>query len=269
MRFNNYMSKTEKELAFLRDLVIDEGWTQRFTDILDENFKVAGKADILYVNAGTGNHALALKQSMRKKVPLHGVVETDELLTIARAKAAATNKDVTFSTDLPDGTYEVVLADASFTPPGELQELVERITPLSKNQVFFYLPTAGSFGEVYSLLWESVYNAGLLDKGTEVERLITQIPTVSDAEKIAADAGLENVTAITKIENFDFATSKEFLEAPLIADLLLPSWLDFLSEKEIKPVLKELAKAIDNEGDNLTFRFSVKATLITGDKPEK
>ena len=63
------MIKTEKELAFLRDLVVDEGWTQRFTDILDENFKVAGKADILYINAGTGSHALALKQKMRKKMP--------------------------------------------------------------------------------------------------------------------------------------------------------------------------------------------------------
>lgn len=260
------MSKTEKELAFLRDLVIDEGWTQRFTDILDENFKVAGKADILYVNAGTGNHALALKQKMRKKVPLHGVVETSELLTIAEAKAAATDKDVTFSTGLPKQAFEVVLADASFTPPGELGELVEKITPLAKNQVFFYLPTAGSFGEVYSLLWESLYNAGLLDKAAEVERLITQITSVSDAEEMAAKAGLQNVTAITKIENFDFATSKEFMEAPLIADILLPSWLNFLTEKENKQVRKELAKAIDEEGADLTFRFSVKATLIFGEK---
>jgi hypothetical protein len=260
------MSKTEKEIAYLRDLVIDEGWTQRFTDILDENFKVAGKADILYVNAGTGNHALALKQKMRKKVPLHGVVETNELLTIAEAKAAASDKDVTFSTGLPGDTYEVVLADASFTPPGELKDLVEKITPLSENQVFFFLPTAGSFGEVYSLLWESLYNAGLLDKGAEVERLITQLPTVSDAEQIAAGAGLANVTAITKIEDFDFATSKEFLESPLVADFLLPGWFGFLTEKESKQVRKHLARAIDEEGDDLTFRFSVKATLVSGEK---
>jgi len=260
------MSKTEKELAFLRDLVVDEGWTLRFTDILDENFKVAGKKDILYVNAGTGSHALALKKKMRKKVPLFGVVETPELLQIAEAKAAITESDVVFSTGIPDDTFDVVLADATFTPPGELKELVEKIAAVAENQVMFFLPTAGSFGEVYSLLWESLYNAGLEDKGAEVERLIIQLPTVFQAEEMATDQGVSNVTAITKIENFDFKDSAEFLEAPLVADFLLPSWLGFLTESEAKKVRKELAKAIDEEGDDLTFRFSVKATLISGEK---
>lgn len=250
----------------MRDLVVDEGWTQRFTDILDENFKVAGRADILYINAGTGSHALALKQKMRKKMPLHGVAETAELLMIAEAKAAATDADVTFSTGLPSDTYDVVLVDASFTPPGEIKGLVEESVKLAENQVFFFLPTAGSFGEIYSLLWESLYRAGLLDKGAEVERLITQLPTVSDAEEIAAAAGLTNVTAITKIENFDFKDSKEFMEAPLVADFLLPAWLGFLDKKEAARVRRELAREIDEEDGTLTFRFSVKATLVTGEK---
>ena len=262
------MSKNEKELAFLRDLVVDEGWTQRFTDILDENFKVAGKADILYVNTGTGSHALALKKKMRKKMPLHGVAETAELQTIAQAKAAATEADVTFSTRLPDDKYDVVLTDASFTPPGELKGLVESSARLAENQVFFFLPTAGSFGEIYSLLWESFFNAGLMDHGAAVERLIIALPTVSETEKLAAAAGLTNVTAITKIENFDFKNSKEFMDAPLLADFLLPAWLGFLDRTEHKKVCKELAKLIDRESADLTFRFSVKATLISGEKNE-
>lgn len=260
------MSKTEKELAFLRDLVIDEGWTQRFTDILDENFKVAGKADILYINAGTGSHSLALKQKMRKKMPLHGVVETAELLTIAQAKAAATDADVTFSTDLPDDTFDVVLTDASFTPPGELEDLVAASAKLAENQVFFFLPTAGSFGEIYSLLWESFFNAGLLEHSVAVERLIIELPSVTGVEGVAAEAGLTNVTAITKIEYFDFKNSKEFMDAPLLADFLLPAWLGFLNRTEHKKVCKELAKLIDRESTDLTFRFSVKATLISGEK---
>lgn len=262
------MSKTEKELAFLRDLVIDEGWTQRFTDILDDNFKVAGKADILYVNAGTGSHALVLKQKMRKKMPLHGLTETAELLKIAQAKAAATDADVTFSTELPDDTFDVVLTDASFTPPGELNDLVADSAKAAENQLFFFLPTAGSFGEIYSLLWESFFNAGLLDHGAAVERLIIELPTVDEAEKIAAAARLVNVTAITKIEYFDFKDSKEFMESPLIADFLLPAWLGFLNEKEHKKVRKELAKLIDRESADLTFRFSIKATLVSGEKHE-
>lgn len=251
----------------MRDLVIDEGWTQRFTDILDENFKVAGKKDILYVNAGTGSHALVLKQKMRKKVPLHGVVESAELLTIAEAKAAVSDSDVTFSTGIPDDTFDVVLADASFTPSAELKELVENASIASENQVIFFLPTAGSFGEIYSLLWESFFNAGLLDHGAAVERLITELPTVSEAEEIAAGARLANVASVTKIENFDFKNSGEFMEAPLVDDFLLPAWLGFLNARESKQVRKELAKLIDRECEDLTFRFSVKATLVMGDKP--
>lgn len=260
------MSKTEKELAFLRDLVIDEGWTQRFTDILDENFKVAGKKDILYINAGTGSHALVLKQKMRKKVPLHGVVEGPELLQIAEAKAAVSDSDITFSTGLPNDTFDVVLADASFTPPGELKELVAKAAAASDNQVLFFLPTAGSFGEVYSLLWESFFNAGLLDHGAAVERLITELPTVSEAEEAAAAAGLGNVSAVTKIENFDFKDSREFMDAPLVDDFLLQAWLGFLNPKESKQVRGELVKLIDRECEDLTFRFSIKATLISGEK---
>ena len=204
---------------------------------------------------------------MRKKMPLQGVVETNELLTIAAAKAAATDADVTFSTELPTDTFEIVLADASFTPSGELKDLITDAAKFAEKQVFFFLPTAGSFGEIYSLLWESFFNAELLDHSAAVERLIIELPTVSEAKETAAEAGLTNLTAITKIENFDFKNSKEFMEAPLMADFLLPAWLGFLDGKERKKVCKELALLIDRESTDLTFRFSIKATLITGEKP--
>ena len=35
---NEYMAKTPKELAFLRDLYISGDWTRRFTDLIDKNF---------------------------------------------------------------------------------------------------------------------------------------------------------------------------------------------------------------------------------------
>ncbi|MEJ7699932.1 MAG: hypothetical protein WKF71_09855 [Pyrinomonadaceae bacterium] len=37
------MSKSQKELAFLRDLYIETDWTERFTNIFDENFKFSGE----------------------------------------------------------------------------------------------------------------------------------------------------------------------------------------------------------------------------------
>ena len=58
----------------------------------------------------------------------------------------------------------------------------------------------------------------------------------------------------------------EFVASPLVADFLLPVWLDMLGEEEKELVTQKLAQLIDEEDGSLTFRFSVKATLLTGGK---
>ena len=58
------MNKTEKELAFLQDLYISTDWTERFTDLLGKDFKADEFENILYINAGSGNHALALEEKL-------------------------------------------------------------------------------------------------------------------------------------------------------------------------------------------------------------
>ena len=80
------MSKTEKELAFLRDLYVETDWTERFTNLLDENFKFSGEEKILYVNAGAGNHALALREKLDDEIEIFGVSESQELLNIPAPK---------------------------------------------------------------------------------------------------------------------------------------------------------------------------------------
>ena len=54
------MAKTERELAFIRDLAINETWTKRFTDVIDKHIDLKGVDNILYVNAGTGDHCIAI-----------------------------------------------------------------------------------------------------------------------------------------------------------------------------------------------------------------
>ncbi|HEX8638614.1 MAG TPA: hypothetical protein VF692_11165, partial [Pyrinomonadaceae bacterium] len=132
--------------------------------------------------------------------------------------------------------------------------------------VAFFLPTAGSFGEIFSFLWETLLETDLLEKSENIERLITEIPTIEDVLEEAKRLGLTKIEHSTEIEIFEYKNGAEFVDAPLLADFLLPAWLDFLTEKEKTKASKKLAELIDQEDGELTFRFSVKNTLFSGEK---
>lgn len=261
------MSKTEKELAFLRDLYIETDWTERFTNLFDDNFKFSGDEEkILYANAGAGNHALALREKLDDKIEIFGVSETRELLNIARAKADAIQANVDFSIVYPTEKFDAVLADASFVRLAELKDFLRKIVDSSKIQVAFFLPTASSFGDVFSFLWETLLNLDMLEKGAWVERLVSEIPTVSSVEVTAKSLGLKKIETETKNEFFEFDNGDAFINSPLAADFLLPVWLDFLDENEKERVKNKLAQLIDDDCQEMSFRFSVKATLVVGEK---
>jgi len=261
-----FMSKTEKELAFLRDLYVETDWTERFTNLFDDNFKFSGEEKILYANAGAGNHALALREKLDDEIEIFGVSETRELLNIARAKADAIQANVDFSVVYPAERFDAVLADATFVRPAELKDFLARIIGSSKKQVAFFLPTASSFGDVFSFLWETLLNSDLLEKGAEVERLMAEIPTVSKVEQAAKDSGLTRIVTVTNSEFFEFDNGKAFINAPLVADFLFPVWLDFLAEDEKERFVNKLAELIDDDCQEMSFRFSVKVTLLVGEK---
>ena len=128
------------------------------------------------------------------------------------------------------------------------------------------MPTSGSFGEIVSLLWEVLFTEGLGEHGAAAEKIITDIPTVSRIEQMAEHAGLVNVKTESAIEVFEFENGAEFVASPLVADLLLPAWLDMLEKREKEQIPEKLAQLIDAEDAALSFRFSVKATLLTGEK---
>ena len=260
------MSKTPKELAFLRDLYIAPDWTRRFTEIFDKNFKFSDEKEILYVNAGTGHHALELREKLGLDSRLDAYSEDEESNILARGKAEMVGTEIEFSDEFPRETYDLVIADASFVQPENLHEFLEEIIDLSDDRVAFFLPTTGSFGEIFSFLWESFLNADVADKAFEVERLITAIPSVSQVEDMAAAAGLSRIKAVTESENIEFKNGTEFINSPLFADFLFPAWAGFLNEEEKARVRKTLAKLINENAENLTFRFTVKATFFNGEK---
>ena len=263
------MAKTQNELAFLRDLAVDGEWTHRFADLVDKHLDLSDSENLLYINAGTGGHALAIYEKFGEKTDIFAYCENEDILTIARDKAAALRSDVDFSMlRFEDDAFDAVLADGSLVRFADVEEFIENVARVARNtgDVAVFLPTAGSFGEVVSLLWEVLFNENLGEHGAAAEKIITDMPTVSRLEAIAERAGLVNIKTHTAIEIFEYENGAEFIASPLVADFLLPLWLEMLDENEKEQIPEKLAQMIDAEDGPLSFRFSIKATLLTGEK---
>jgi len=266
--------KTEKELAFLQDLFIAPDWGERFAELIDEHVTLPKEGEALYVAAGTGGHALALHERAGEKLELLCVDENPECLELARAKASATNERITFATtpfdslNLDDNRFEVVIGNASLVPRNRVRkmfsELVRVATPGAT--IALALPTASSFGEFFSIYWEALHNSGLLDRESDVEQLITELPTVSDLEQLADDEGLTEVKSFTRIEEFDFESGEQFLTSPLVAEFLMHDWLALVPDDRRAALFSEISRLINEERHEAEFALSVKATLIVGQK---
>jgi len=270
LRFNKSMAKTQKELAFLRDLYIGEEWTRRFTELIDKHFNVGDSENLLYLNAGTGNHVLALSEKLEDKVDIFATCENEDILTIARDKAAVVKAPVDFSMlSFDDDSFDSVLADASFVRPQEYETTLDQAVRAAKagGNVGVLSVTSGSFGEVFSLLWEVLYSEDLGEHGHAAEEMVRELPTVSQVEEMAKRTGLVNIKTHSANEVFEFENGAAFISSPLVEDFLLPVWLGMLDDEDDKErVIKALTELIDNEDGNLSFRFTVKALLLTGEK---
>ena len=224
------MSKTEKELAFLQDLYVATDWTERFTELLGKDFNTEEFENILYINAGTGNHALDLEEKLEENTELLAVTENEELVKIAQAKADAIKSDINFTALMPVRKFDAVIADASLVKSSELKDFMQEAANHSRWQIALLLPTAGSFGDIFSYLWQVFVELDWLDKGAEIENLINEIPTVSTAKEMIKDLGFKKTEAKTKNEIFEFENGTEFIESILVRDFLFEDRLDFLTE---------------------------------------
>jgi ubiquinone/menaquinone biosynthesis C-methylase UbiE len=272
--------KTDKELAFLHDLYIAPDWGERFAALIDEYVVLPKEGHALYVAAGTGGHALAIKERAGVDLTLIGVDESEARLALARAKAAATklNEVTEFRTvqlealAFEDEQFELVLGDASLIASERLPEVLAEMARVAVPgaTIALTLPTASSFGEFYSIYWEALMNAELFDESSIVEQLINERPTVGDIETLAAREGLDLIHSWTNVEEFTFSSGEEFLESPLIKDNFLSYWLETLDADEAgrERVLAEIRRIIDEERNEADFILSIKATLVVGNKAE-
>jgi len=266
--------KSDKELAFLQDLFIAPDWGERFAELIDEHVELPKEGKALYLAAGTGGHAMALQERAGEKLELLCVDENPECTELARAKATATNEQITFDTapldklNSSDNTFDLVIGNASLVSRHRVRrmfsELVRVAAPGAK--VALTLPTASSFGEFFSIYWEALHNNGLIDHESDVEQLITELATVSDVEQMAEDEGLRDVESWTRIEEFDFESGEQFLNSPLVAEFLMQDWLALVPEDKRAGLFSEISRLINEERHEAEFALSVKATLVVGQK---
>jgi len=266
--------KTDKELAFLHDLYIATDWGERFAELVDEHLEIPTEGRALYIEAGTGSHALALQERGGQKLTIVCSDKNEECLELARAKARALHEHAEFRREnaealsFADDEFDLVLANNSFTLPARLKNHLAEALRVAKPgaTIAWWLPTASSFGEFFSIYWEALLNAGVVDHGIDVEQLISNLPTVSEAESWSEDAGLNDINSWTAIEEFDYQSGAEFLNSPLITDFLLPAWLDSIPGNVRQDVRTELARIIDQERHAGEFALTLKATLVVGKK---
>src|SRR5260370_28197873 len=124
------------------------------------------------------------------------------------------------------------------------------------------LPTFSSFGEFFSIYWEALHDSGLLDLESDVEHLITELPTISDVEQMAEGWGLKAVMSWTRVEEFDYTSGEEFLNSPLVSDFLMQGWLASVPETSKPQVSQEISRLINVERHEAEFPLSLKASLV-------
>ncbi|HEV7744350.1 MAG TPA: class I SAM-dependent methyltransferase [Pyrinomonadaceae bacterium] len=267
--------KTKKELAFLHELFVATDWGERFAELIDKHLKLPKEGRALYVASGTGGHVIALQERAGKKLTFISVDESEENLVLAREKAKTALKDVgEFRVEridrltLADARFNLVIGDGSLVHseriPEMLPELVRVAAP--RAMVALALPTFSSFGEFFSIYWEALHNLGLMDHERDVESLISVLPSVSQLEALAEQAGLENINSTTQVEEFDYESADAFLAAPLVADFLIPIWLETLPPESHQQVMDEISRIVNEETQGVPFALTVKATLLTGEK---
>jgi ubiquinone/menaquinone biosynthesis C-methylase UbiE len=266
----------EKERAYRYDLFIAPDWRDRFDVLVSKHVKLPLEGRILDVNCGTGGYVIEVAEGLRSKGEVVGVDSSAERVEIACAKALVKKLlNVTFEQSLPydlrfeDEEFDLVIGDASLLPANEVEDVLVEMIRVAKPgaRVLLKLATRSSFDEFFSIFWEALHDLELQDDvWSELQVLIDERMTVSDAELLAKQAGLRQVVSFTNKEIFPYETASDFLSSPLISDQFLSDWLGIVPEDHRQDVYDRIAEIVERERAEAPFEVSIKATVISAVK---
>jgi ubiquinone/menaquinone biosynthesis C-methylase UbiE len=244
--------------------------------LINENVNLPLEGRILDVNCGTGSHSIELAERMRGNGEVIGIDPSAERVEIARAKALAKKiDDVTFEQGsgaalrFESHEFDAVVGDASLLPADEVEDVLSEMVRVAQPdaQVVLKMATRGSFDEFFSIYWEALLDIGIVNGvWGELEAMINERATVSDAEGMAARLGLREVESFNSKEEFIFETGDDFINSPLIQDTFLEYWLGIIPPELYEQVRERIISIIERERQNAPFDISIKATVIVGRK---
>ncbi|MBL8208285.1 MAG: class I SAM-dependent methyltransferase [Blastocatellia bacterium] len=273
---NYSATRDAKELSYLYDLYFVPGWREFFDQLIDAEVKFPKEGKFLEAGCGTGSYVIDLAARFRDKAQIIGIDDSAERLALANGKAEIKKLDnVRFalgnleSLGVEEADFDLVIADLSLIAPTELADRLEDILTELKRvarldaTVVLKFTTRGSFDEFYSIYWEALYEADLLDYTTQLEELIQERLTIEQIEAAVQDAGFLKVETLTEKQQFEFESAESFFSAPLIANAFWDHWFSILaSEREEQEVCAALTRIIDRECSDGGFDMSAKATLV-------
>jgi ubiquinone/menaquinone biosynthesis C-methylase UbiE len=270
-----FMNKN-RELAYRYDLFITPDWRDRFDTLVNESVEMPLEGRILDVNCGTGAHSIELAERMRGNGDVIGIDPSAERVEIARAKAQAKKiEEVSFEQgsafDLRFESHEfdAVIGDASMLPTDEIEDALAEMVRVAQPdaRVVLKMTTRGSFDEFFSIYWEALLDVGIVNGiWAELEAMINERMTVSDAEVMVKRAGLREVETFNSKEEFSFETADDFVNSPLIQDTFLDTWLGIVPIELYEVVRERIIAIIERERQHAPFDVSIKATVIVGRK---
>lgn len=263
-----------REEAYLFDLFLAPGWQELFNRMIEEEVKLPKEGYFLELECGSGGFAIDLAGRGGEKVNLLSVDSDPELVAIATEKARIRKSaNVRFATAetarLAPELFDLVIVDLSLVPWRSPSLTIHQIAPLIRpgGQLVAKFITTGSFDEVFSVYWEALYDLGLTEYSPQLEKLIAERLTISEAEHLAINAGFRHVHSVVRKEIFNFTAATDFFDSPLIRLPFLAQWLGILPNDAVRDrVRTQIASIIDRERNGRDFDTSIKATLITGRK---
>lgn len=273
---NYSANKDAKELAYLYDLYFVPGWRELFDQLVDEEVKLPEEGKFLDASCGTGGYAIDLATRLGNKGEVVGIDDNVERLALAHGKVEIKKlENIRFAPGslenlgVAGDDFDFVVADLSLISPAELPERISDILLELKRvakhgaTVVLKLATRGSFDEFYSLYWEALYEADLLEYTPQIEDLIKERLTVEQLEAAARAAGFRHIESLTQKSFFAYESAEDFFSAPLIENAFLGHWFGILaSESEERQVREALTRIIDRESHEGDFDVSAKTTLL-------